>query len=86
MSDEFARYNEVHIHQGRRLVNPAVVRWKRLDLPREQSRVSGWQKSAEGLVATPVMKARTVIGAVGLQPHEWSCTGQSTSVELARFG
>ena len=27
MSVEFARYNEVHIHQGDRLVNPAVS-WK----------------------------------------------------------
>ena len=35
MSDEFATYNEVHIHQGHRLVNPAVVRGKRLGLPRE---------------------------------------------------
>jgi hypothetical protein len=26
VSDEFARYNEVQIHQGHRLVNPAVVR------------------------------------------------------------
>ncbi len=26
VSDEFARYNEVHIHSGHRWVNPAVVR------------------------------------------------------------
>jgi len=47
---------------------------------------TGRQKSVEGLVVTPVIKARTVIGAVGLQPQEWSCSSQSTSVELARFG
>jgi len=57
---------------------------KRLRL--SQGGLTAGQKSAGGNVVTAVAKARTAIGVVGLQPNEWSCTSQSTSVELAGFG